>query len=82
MYLTDHFRKHFHTLAWPDGPGLSEDACRWLGEQGIIAFGVETMAPGVKRKNNRRVHEICSEMKFTHYENIINLHLLASKDIF
>ncbi|MFT4736799.1 MAG: hypothetical protein ACI92W_000907 [Paraglaciecola sp.] len=47
-----------------------------------MAFGVETMAPGVKRKNNRRVHEICSEMKFTHYENIINLHLLASKDIF
>jgi len=37
----------FGTDNWHNGPGVSVDATRWLGQQGIAAFGVEPAAPGV-----------------------------------
>ncbi|MFL6202930.1 MAG: cyclase family protein, partial [Thermoanaerobaculia bacterium] len=37
------------------GPGVSTDAARWLGRQGIAAFGVETASPGVVHVSNREV---------------------------
>ena len=65
-----------------NGPGISAEAARWLGEQRIAAFGVETMAPGVLKVSNRQVHHICGEMGFTHYENMINLHQLIGRGRF
>jgi kynurenine formamidase len=79
---TDHYRRAFDTDDWNRGPGLSADAARWLGEQKIAAFGVETLAPGVPQVSNRDVHRICGELGFTHYENLINLHLLISRGRF
>ncbi|MFL6292980.1 MAG: cyclase family protein [Thermoanaerobaculia bacterium] len=64
------------------GPGVSTDAARWLGRQGIAAFGVETASPGVVHVSNREVHHICGELGFTHYENLINLHLLIGRGRF
>jgi kynurenine formamidase len=82
LFHTDHYRRHFGTENWIKGPGLSAAATRWLGEQGIVAFGVETMAPGVSGVSNKEVHRICGEMGFTHYENLINLHLLIGRGRF
>lgn len=82
LLYTDHYRRAFDTDDWPHGPGLSAGAARWLGEQGIVAFGVETMSPGVRHVSNRAVHHICGEMGFTHYENLINLHLLLGRGRF
>lgn len=82
LFYTDHYRKHFNTPDWGYGPGLSTDATRWLGEQQIAAFGVETMAPGVRKVSNKEVHHICGELGFTHYENLINLHELIGKGRF
>lgn len=82
LLYTDHFRRAFGTDDWPHGPGLSAAAARWLGEQRIAAFGVETMAPGVRHVSNREVHHICGEVGFTHYENLINLHLLLGRGRF
>ncbi len=82
LLYTDHYRRAYDTPAWPDGPGLSAAAARWLGGQKIAAFGVETMAPGVLHLSNREVHHICGEMGFTHYENLVNLHLLAGRGRF
>ncbi len=76
LLYTDHYRKHFLTLKWPKGPGLSESAARWLGERRISAFGVETMAPGISGISNKGVHQICGDLNFTHYENLVNLHQL------
>lgn len=76
LLYTDHFRRAFGTDDWQDGPGISVEAARWLGEQKIAAFGVETMAPGVLHVSNKEVHHICGEMGFTHYENMINLYRL------
>lgn len=82
LLYTDHHRRAFGTADWPDGPGISAEAARWLGGQGIAAFGVETMAPGVRHVSNREVHRICGEMGFTHYENLVNLHRLVGRGRF
>jgi len=82
LLFTDHYRKHFNSENWGNGPGISIESARWLGEKGISAFGVETMSPGVPKVSNREVHEICGELGFTHYENMINLHQLMGRGRF
>jgi len=79
---TDHYRRAYATGDWENGPGLSAAAARWLGEQGIAAFGVETAAPGVRGVSNKQVHQVCGELGFTHYENLVNLHLLVGRGRF
>jgi kynurenine formamidase len=82
LLYTDHYRRAVGTEDWPHGPGLSAAAATWLGEQRIAAFGVETAAPGVRHVSNRAVHHICGALGFTHYENLINLHLLVGRGRF
>ena len=82
LLYTDHHRRAFGSAAWFDGPGLNTDATRWLGARRVAAFGVETAAPGVRGLSNREVHRICGEMGFTHYENLVNLHLLVGRGRF
>ena len=82
LIYTDHYRRALGTADWDNGPGLSVEAARWLGEQKIAAFGVETMSPGVRKVSNKQVHVICGEMGFTHYENMINLHQLIGRGRF
>lgn len=82
LIYTDHYRKAYKTDNWGKGPGLTAEAARWLGEQHIAAFGVETMSPGVSGISNKEVHYICGELGFTHYENLINLHLLTHRGRF
>lgn len=82
LIYTNHYRKHFNGIDWGNGPGLSIEAARWLGEKKISAFGVETMSPGVPKISNKEVHHICGELGFTHYENMINLHLLIGRGRF
>ncbi|HNP18604.1 MAG TPA: cyclase family protein [Fulvivirga sp.] len=82
LIYTDHYRKTFGKPDWFKGPGLSAQATRWLGQKEIAAFGVETMAPGVSGVSNKDVHKICGELGFTHYENLINLHLLIDRGRF
>jgi kynurenine formamidase len=82
LIYTDHYRKYYNTENWGKGPGISTDAARWLGENSIAAFGVETMSPGVPGISNKEVHHICGEMNFTHYENMINLYKLVGRGRF
>lgn len=82
LIYTDHYRKHFDEIDWGNGPGISAKTARWLGEKKISAFGVETMSPGVPKVSNKEVHHICGELGFTHYENMINLHLLIGRGRF
>jgi kynurenine formamidase len=82
LLYTDHYRRAFGTDDWDHGPGLSAEAARWLGQQKIATFGVETMSPGVRHVSNKQVHRICGELGFTHYENMINLHQLVGRGRF
>ena len=82
LLYTDHYRRAFGTDDWHCGPGISVDAARWLGQQKVAAFGVETPAPGVRQVSNREVHRICGELGFTHYENLINLYQLIGRGRF
>lgn len=82
LLYTDHYRKAFQTENWGNGPGITTECARWLGEQKIAAFGVETMSPGIPGISNKEVHYICGELGFTHYENMINLHQLIGRGRF
>ncbi len=82
LLRTDHYRRAFGTADWDNGPGISIEAARWLGQKKIAAFGVETMSPGVRHVSNKQVHHICGEMGFTHYENMINLYKLIGRGRF
>jgi kynurenine formamidase len=82
LFYTGHYRTYFGTEDWKNGPGLTAEATRWLGEKGIAAFGVETMSPGVPKISNREVHQICGALGFTHYENLINLDQLINRGRF
>lgn len=82
LFYTDHYRNYYGTENWGNGPGITAEATRWLGNKEIAAFGVETMSPGVPNVSNKDVHKICGELGFTHYENMINLHLLINKGRF
>jgi kynurenine formamidase len=82
LLYTDHYRRAYGTDNWQNGPGISVEAARWLGRKQIAAFGVEMASPGVRHVSNKEVHHICGEMGFTHYENMINLHLLVGRGRF
>ncbi|WP_108868219.1 cyclase family protein [Aquimarina aquimarini] len=82
LLYTNHYRKTFGKKDWANGPGITAESARWLGEKKISAFGVETMSPGVPGISNKKVHHICGELGFTHYENMINLHLLIGRGRF
>jgi kynurenine formamidase len=82
LLYTDHYRRAFGTDNWHKGPGVSVEAARWLGRQGIAAFGVEPAAPGLRGVSNKEVHRICGELGFTHYENMINLDRLTGRGRF
>lgn len=82
LLYTDHYRRAFGTDDWHNGPGVSVEATRWLGEQQIGAFGVEPASPGVRGVSNKEVHHVCGELGFTHYENMINLHQLIGRGRF
>ena len=82
LLYTDHYRRAFGTENWHRGPGVSIEAARWLGGQGIAAFGVEPASPGVRGVSNKEVHWVCGELGFTHYENMMNLHQLVGRGRF
>ena len=82
LLYTDHYRRAFETENWHRGPGVSIEAARWLGQQKIAAFGVEPASPGVRGVSNKEVHHICGELRFTHYENMINLYQLTGRGRF
>ena len=66
LFYTDHYQRKAGKPAGRLGPGLSAAATRWLRQQGIAVFGVETMSPGVTGVSNRAVHHICGELGFTY----------------
>jgi kynurenine formamidase len=82
LLYTDHFRRYWATGQWDNGPGITAETARWLGDQRVSAFGVETRSPGVIGVSNVEVHRICGEMNFTHYENMVNLYRLVGRGRF
>jgi len=82
LLYTDHYRRFYGTDNWLNGPGISTASARWLGQQGIATFGVETASPGMRHVSNKEVHHICGEFGFTHYENLVNLNRLTGQGRF
>lgn len=79
---TDHYRKHYNSPQWNEGPGLSLEAVEWLSSFNINAFAVETLSPGIVGQGNKEIHTLCGEKQFTHYENVINIEKLIGRGRF
>jgi len=47
LIYTGPLQKTYGGADWVSGPDLSANATNWLGEQGISAFGVEMLSPGI-----------------------------------
>ncbi|MFZ1454862.1 MAG: cyclase family protein [Saprospiraceae bacterium] len=77
-----HYSRYVGTENWINRPGINAEAATWLGERKISAFGVETMSLGVPKVSKKEVHQICGEIGFTHYENMINLDKLLNRGRF
>lgn len=82
LLYTNHLRKANNTPLVHNGPGLTSESAEWVCSSGIRAFGIDALAPGVRGKSNKAVHEICGRTKITHYEGLVNLHLLIGQGIF
>ncbi len=65
-----------------DFPGLTKESAKWLGDKGILMFGVEAVSPGRPGRNNFEVHLLCRDMGFTHMEGLCNLDKLVGKGRF
>jgi kynurenine formamidase len=65
-----------------DFPGITKASAEWLGHKGIVSFGVEAVSPARPGGLNFQVHQVCRDMKFTHMESLVNLHLLVGQGRF
>lgn len=78
-----HYQRTYGTPAFlTDFPGLVKESAEWLGDKGIVAFGVEAVSPGRPGKHNFEVHLACRDMGFTHYEGLTNLDKVVGKGRF
>ena len=79
----DHYRRTWGTEGYiTDFPGLTKASATWLGEKGIMMFGVEAASPGRPGRSNFEVHHVCRDMGFTHMEGLVNLDKLVGKGRF
>ena len=71
---TGHYRRTFGTPEFIAGwPGIAAEVVPFLAEKGAVAFGVESLGPGVWGGSNGEVHKLCGHLNITHYENLANL---------
>ncbi|SCZ79877.1 cyclase family protein [Acidaminobacter hydrogenoformans] len=59
--------------------GISEDAARWLAEQGVVNIGID--APAIDHPDDPSFagHFVCGEYDMSNTENLCNLNLVANK---
>lgn len=82
LHMDFHRRCHGTTGYLTDFPGLTAESAKWLGDKGILMFGVEAVSPGRPGRHNFEVHNLCRDMGFTHMEGLCNLDKLVGKGRF
>lgn len=82
LYLAVHERLFGTPGYLTDFPGLVKESAEWLGQKGVVSFGVEAPSPGRPGRNNFLVHLVCRDMGFTHMECLQNLDQLVGKGRF
>lgn len=82
LHMDFHRRCHGTPAYLTDFPGLTKESARWLGDKGILMFGVEAVSPGRPGRHNFEVHNLCRDVGFTHIEGLCNLEKLVGKGRF
>jgi kynurenine formamidase len=80
LFFTDHYRKTYpRPEFFTDYPGLTSGAARWLSEQGVRNFGVESPNAGHPSDPEFEVHVVCRDTGMIHMEALANLDQVAGK---
>jgi kynurenine formamidase len=82
LHMDFHRRCHGTPAYLTNFSGLTKESAQWLGDKGILMFGVEAVSPGRPGRNNFEVHNLCRDMGFTHMEGLCNLEKLVGKGRF
>ena len=77
LICTGHHQRTFPRKEYAtENSGVNVAATRWLAEQGVVHFGIDSMRPGPEGKENLLVHKACFELGITHIESLCNLETL------
>jgi kynurenine formamidase len=80
LLYTGHFERTAGTPEYlTEFPGLEPESARWLIEQGAKLFGNQAMSVDVPERYAFPVHQVCRELRITHFENIGPLAAVAGK---
>ncbi|MGH8873875.1 MAG: cyclase family protein [Acidimicrobiia bacterium] len=60
-------------------PGLGESGSRWMVENGVKAFGVDSPTPDNPISRTYPCHMMSRQHRITHYENLANLDQVAGR---
>jgi kynurenine formamidase len=83
LLCTGHHERTFPTPAYStDNPGVNVEATKWLAEQGVVHFGIDSMRPGPIGQVNALVHKVCHEVNITHLESLCNLEKIIGRGEF
>lgn len=78
-----HHNRYYGTPEYmTDFSGLTRESTEWLGNKGVVSFGVDAVMPGRPGKHQFEVHIVCREMGFTHMESLMNLDKLVGEGRF
>lgn len=74
LIRTGHYEDKYPTREYSENyPGLNEAATRWLVEQGIVNFGMDTPSPDTPDDPTYPCHSVCKQEDLPHMENLRNI---------
>ena len=82
FYTATYDRYHDQKEYLTTFPGLGEAACRWILDQGITTFGVDSPTPDNPISTTYPVHLMCRHEKKTHYENLVLTEVVGKRFTF
>lgn len=81
LIRTGHYESTYPTREYSENyPGLDEAATRWLVEQGIVNFGMDTPSPDTPDDPTYPCHSVCKEVDLPHVENLRNIDRVIGED--
>jgi kynurenine formamidase len=83
LLCTGHHERTFPRKEYAsENSGVNVAATKWLAQQGVVHFGIDSMRPGPEGKVNALVHKACGELGITHIESLCNLEALLGQGPF
>jgi kynurenine formamidase len=81
LIRTGHYEETYPSREYSENyPGLNEAATRWLVDQGVVNFGVDTPSPDTPDDPTYPCHSVCKEEALPHMENLRNIDTVIGEE--